>query len=1038
MKKKFKRLSDTSKSDSTDGASSVGPDLQTKPTIEDSASNKTDAEVRVDQTQSTSEKTQHKRFRRSIRRGPNTKESSTSSSTTVKLEEHSVAVPQNAVSSSVTPTKLNTLSNYALTDKVEKLITYGWSELSTNVSIFKVLQDSFNQLGLPTIIWDSNRDEPLRRFKDWSSLIKARVNASSNVYVLDAENVDKSLSSEKLFISLYQQRKPFSKMLYGTPDVSANVLPDINYNLKLLNFTSNTFLPGAPQYVKEALVYAKLVQNQNQNQNVWNRAITIDSSISNNGNVSKGSIMTTFSTYVGNNNQLSTGIYSENNIRLGKIDFAQSITDGAGLVSNLPTVSKELLNKVKYFRKLYNVIHSEAANYASDLKSGDNAWFEPATLIQDIPTLAATINATMDLKTMLYIINDAIHGAFRSQLIKATKLGTPDSTYVSLVERSKVYLQMYDNAYSYLWSALKPLPLNRDVINVWNKHKNWSKFTKESLYNNDNMLMIPIFLLSRTGGMYYKPNKSISNKTDNTLFNGMLSLDDIKDNKLESIVPSDSDLTEQMILTAATLDRSSIAIPHGDWCSIFLQTILFKLSINNFIPNNRNYSSTLVSGNSDADIDELTPLTLVNTMKEFFNDAANAKVISSLVIPVNDMTYNSADLLISQPKTNSNNGQLVSTNNTMLGLQDFGSDHILYGDYVISYHTMTGFMMAFMDAIVNEYNSGKINLWRNLAMKVAPYYNRISSLLNEKDQPITYGDEIEYVSVSSPPSWFSEEPSHNIDQNIDFYYQNNTLDLSVNDSGSFYYYPTRLNHVTTDMIQNFGGNTYKMFGYRKVMINKDGVADRDIYLDNTIATVQSANGNFTTLQGNRNSKIYTVYQTSYIISRITDYLPTNSNNYKRGLFPVYVGDHVGSCFQSYGQADQNNTEVPYKNSTNFYMKGGYDLKPTTLLHRPFIVNTSDSIYITQYPGAFDQLIYSQVVGNAMKFLSETGVLVSSVLYVPNSMINYQYFDMLNTVRLMSQFNNYSTAQILDYTIDKVFDRVDLNSPYSSEILPKLL
>lgn len=99
-------------------------------------------------------------------------------------------------------------------------------------------------------------------------------------------------------------------------------------------------------------------------------------------------------------------------------------------------MSIELNNKSKTLTKMFQKIREEAANFATKQGSGDNLWFSPASLLRDEETLAATINGPADLKTFLYIMNDAIIGAFKSQLIKAMKCGTPDSNYSAFVERS--------------------------------------------------------------------------------------------------------------------------------------------------------------------------------------------------------------------------------------------------------------------------------------------------------------------------------------------------------------------------------------------------------------------------------------------------------------------------------------------------------------------------------------------------------------------------------------------------------------------------
>lgn len=906
--------------------------------------------------------------------------------------KNSTKTSENATSSVVSKTKTNTLSNFDSGLVRSGLETSGWIDRVDGNSIFDVINNTWDNLGVNSQIILNKRGEFLRQFKDWAQLQKARPNNSKNVFVLDDTNSDKSLSSETIFNNLYKQRRPFSALAYGTPRVNANVLPDIMQNLKILNFTTNSYSSNLDADAIFATRYGTLEQVLNTNNAYGDRSVNL-----NNDSIEHSVSPNIIQGYrVPSTNENGIGLRNlANNNTIARFSLNLAPTANRQLPGGL-NMSVELNNKSKTISKMFQKIREEAANFASKQGSGDNLWFSPASLLANEDTLAATINGPADLKTFLWIVNDAILGAFKSQLIKAMKVGTPDSNYSALVERSTFIRTEYSTQFGKIWSKLKNYPMHKDVIDKWNQNKYWSKFKNTNVYDRDNPVLIPVFMVAKSGGFNY------NNVQGETVVNGA--------GNVNALHPSNRELESLLTFTAQTLDRSRVMLPQGDWLSLFIQDVIGAMSLDSFVRTGRSNTKFPFAG----EVMHTASLILNSneiksrSIQRWTDQLGDRNNDLTLVVPSNDITFGI-------DYNNSHNFLLPLTENYRDGKQknnmiptDYSKGKNVFGDLTISYHTMTGFMAAFVEMITSFTANGLINKWISLFETIDPYICRLSTL-NPSESSFIFGTHINYLSLVDLPPMESQLPIYNRDQNIDFFYGTEPIAASRN----FNYTPTRINYIDNDTYNLYQHEPYKLAGYRWTIINQDGLADRDITKDNTLCTIIGS-GNTRNFWGAEITN-HNVYLASHSVIRISHYMSftftTGSDN---SMFPVYTGEHVGAMFFD---------------NINVFINGGLHVPVGQLTARSLLVNSSDEMLYSSYPGFMDQIISSQLVYNLYKFVEDTNVLVPNTNYTTLQFITATTNDAILINRVIAQYNNNSNTMIIDRVIQDVFQRWDLSDSY---------
>lgn len=910
---------------------------------------------------------------------------------------------QNATSSVVTKTVVNELSHFGLSSTKDRLVTSGWIDRIDGLSIFDQLNKLFQELGINSAQLLSRRGDLLKNFSDWASLLKVRINKSSPVYVIDDLNADKGLSSETIFDNFYKQGRPFFQTYSGIPQIAARKLPSINHNIKVLNVSTNGHGPNLDDNFSKFASYGTIIQDLAQTNGYQTRKIFLDPAQNGNkGYISSVPHMIKYYRLPSNNHngvakRLSEFNLVDNNV-LSTGNF-NLFADNAPRIDGPINMSIELNNKAKFITKLFRIIQDEAVNYAKKQSSGDNAWFSPAYLIQDDKTLAATLNGLADLKTFLFIVNDAINGAAASQLVKATKSGTPDSTYIGIVNKSTYYKNEYASQFTKIWSAFTNIPMHKDVIDKWNQYKHWSKFNEKDLYDNDNMLMIPAFLIARSGGGYYHTD-FVYKEYDKTT-------PDIK-----VLKPTQNQLFKALSVSVQTLDKSQYLIPQGDAFALFMQSIIANLSLSSQVRTGK--SNTKFSFADNGLETGATSLLNGDKFHEKFIAAIEANLDESegtLVVPQSGIvTQTNPDGTPATP-LRIEGRPIEGSQAQHWSLPGLAGNKNVFGDIVVSYHTFTGFMASFMDMIVTGVSHGHLDAWLTYLQAINPFFARIAELAPKNDSMI-FGDVIQPLAINNLPEPFTADIKHDINQNIDFYYQASTYDTKRD----FSYTPTRVNFMSNAEFQRFSGYPYKAIGNRWTIINRDGKADRDVTRDNTLITLAGT----ATVKNylNANTPNCSVYLVSWSVIRLSEFIQHSSTKgvgQNNQLFPIYLGAHAGEMFL---------------NQTNIYTHGSSYPRVSNLNSRSLLVNSSDELYLTTIPGAFDFANSFNLLNNLSLFLSETGVLVPNVWYCLHKVIPATVFDTVYQTRIMSQYNNNGSVNITDYIVDTLFNRWSIDADYT--------
>lgn len=931
-----------------------------------------------------------------------------------QISSQTAKTPDTAkVASSTTPTTNNIRTNVqnAVGDD-NYYESSGWIEGAFDGDFFNRMIQIFNSLGIDTTNIIDRRGELLRGFKQWVKVNQVWVNGSKPVYVLDMGAVDRSLSSETIWYRLFRQRRPYQYMANGISSVDAHVAPDEIKKFRFLNITTNGQPGNTSRVYSRFATYGILQQNLDANNgNYQNRGLTLaDGSEVNSkpGSIVGFRIPATNHNVIAANGTLNQDAADGNTIIQFQVDL--STNDGRTLPYDIGT-SVELKNKGATLIKMFAEIKNKSAEYAHNSKDGDNDWYQPISLIEDIETLAATLNGPADLKTFLYIMNDAIKGAFASQFIKATKMGTPDSAYISMTEKSRGIAETFDAAYTAIWESLKAIPMHKDVIEKWNQHKKWSKVRNAPHTDNDNPIVIPYFIIVKTGGGVYNQNSGleVSNDTDD-----LHAIDDS---------PSVGWLSSTLSFTAQTLDRGSVTVPQGDWFQMFVQTVLGKLALSNFIRHGR--SNTVYCGGGDClhstgtltNVNQVFPAVIREAQSDTRYNSGNMITSDDGIIYQTD--YSSDDNM--DPLTN--NGSETNIKNNMLvdqGITDYNKSNT-FGDFVISYHTMTGFMFAFMERLASAYETGELRAWERLFKNTTNFFARMAKI-NPSDSSFIFNTPITPVAIANREPMSKDLPQYSVEENVDTFYSTQIWNYDRTGArAGFSYQPTRINYVNDDVWNQYLDFPRKIAGIRSVIIDKNGKADRDITKDNCLATIY-INDNDTVSPFNTANHPHNIYLASHSVIRPSSYMsyiqttgvPNNQ------LFPITVHEHLGS----------------YIYSELTYMKVGFEVPVGIIQSRMLMCNSSDDVMTSAYYCAWDQLIYSQLLNNVSTICRELPVQINNIEFGTigsTSIFLETDINIIEFSQLLDKYHNNSDTNIIDHLDETIFRRIAVNSKSDSTV-----
>lgn len=908
------------------------------------------------------------------------------------------------VASSTTPTISNGQSNWS-TSELRKFASKGYvdSYSSTNVAID--IDKIFKDLGLVNEGILSRRGELFSTFNRWSALRKARVSKAEEVFVLDGPNSEKGVSTDSLWSNVHRWKAPFKKMIKSVPIVNTRVAPDIIYGLKLLNLSGATYQTNASQNFKLSGTYGELDQDLTNKYGYQTRKITVKKGSS--VNVTPGYL---YSYRYNSKNKNGIGKHTVEDVaKMSGTNelhpwFFRYCVGGNAMLSEEFALSKEAYSKARSVRALYNAIKKEANDYSRKAKSGDNNWLSPLHQLLGEDALAVTLNAVSDLKTFFYIMHDALNNAFKSQFLIATKVGTPDSTAITFDEKSLSRKQWFDAEFQEIWSALEFAPMNKPVIDQWNKFKQWSKFKDTDLYDNDNSLMIPVFLLMKSGGGYYSDDGTLSdsNPTDPV--------------KMISTSDTTVDFKEKLIKSVQIADKTNLIIPHGDWLAMFFKTVLSRLSIDSITrlgsSNEKTPSSgDVLKGTNGAILDyddyitksiNAAPTSAPVTngvMYAGMSDNANRNPVNPYVYDDTATSVENVDALnLNKPinfKKDPNNpdGDTWKAN--------------LFGDMIVSNHTVTGFMSAFMQIMYSMSMSGELRDWKEAFNDVSDYFARLSGLKVPGNTFFQFGSVIPTLNTSERSTYDTTQPAYNREQNIDFFHSNRQYSKD-----GFTYRSARGNYVDSDTWSAYSRFPYKLAGVRYSIIDKNGKADRDVYSDNTYLCVKTNGDKVNNFFGESIDRHNHYYATSSIlrIEYTNDILFGSGKDKILGY--VLINNHVGLGFCK---------------GTTVFVKGNADVRTGLLSDRSLIVNSSDGINASYYYGAFDHLSYASLFDNYLAFLKETGCPVINTRYLPTSLLPSTAVNTIDLAYLIQTYKLNGRIEIIDKFNEQVFGDFSVDS-----------
>lgn len=893
----------------------------------------------------------------------------------------------NKVASSTTATILNKLTDQTNKTTADDYSTAGWRELLDGENIINFMIRMWHDSGIPTSNVLNHKQDLINQIKRWQKIYEAWANKSKDVYVLNEGLSDKGISSEVIWDNLFAQRRPFAQLSNGVPRIKAMVAPDIIRKLRYLNVSTNG--RTANTYRDEEVVsyvgtlYQDLAGDDTNYQDRSINFVLDNQHYQSPGTIHGLRIPSQNTNIIGEPNEAPTADTNNNTLVPFEISLTAHGSDDIYLSSQYGA-SIELRNKLSSLRRIYNGIREGLFKFASENKDGDINWIAPRSLFANVRALSIPFNAVSDLKTFMYIINDAINGAMRSQFMQAVKTGTPESTFYSVTGKSAEQLALFNDAYRKLFIKMKNLPMNKDVIEKWNQHKHWSKIKESDITENDNSLVIPYFLLTRAGGGRYDDNFRLT------------SVDTGATTRLQVINPTRQQLRRALLLVVQKEGGGSFAIPQGDWFSMFMQSIVGRLSVDSFFRKGSSRSFFTATGNHLRS--GSTSLTDASTIK---GQLLTAFARTRTGAPTNEIQYQE-DLNGSNARPDALGASNPTINNSCISTDLMsGWDKVnAYGDMLISYHSMTGFMQAFMELIVCANQRDLLNEWEDLFDIAGRFFSAFKS--NEFDLgTYSIGDSIDVATSNEYESIFKEQPVYSLSENIEtFYASRDFMTRSTNARGGFSYTPTRINFITRQdfnrLVQDYSRD--RALGERWAIISK-GKADRDVKQDNTLCTIadsdtRNTSTNYQNVFGEAVPYITKSYIASQSIIRpnayhiVTQSVGVGPSNNR--IFPILIGEHVNSYFYD---------ELSYK-------KSGKGVRVSVLPDRPLVLDTSDDLTHSIYFGAWDQFIYSNIVHNMNELNKSLGLPLTNIRYVSVGTSN-------NQVMLNTEYQSYLTQQIIE-------------------------
>ena len=425
-------------------------------------------------------------------------------------------------------------------------------------------------------------------------------------------------------------------------------------------------------------------------------------------------------------------------------------------------VSYSSMNRRLWFDINWNTLSNYSINEQSVL---------PLNAIQSVQHYSIVMNSLARLKTFLYIVKDAINGAIASQTILAAKIGTIDSTFGTFAYMSPSVLTEYENALNAMDKALVGFPVIKDVIESWNRAKGWSKSNEGNLFTVDNTLHIPTFVLAFDQLFDYS-NTNSSNPTTANLTPASNS----------NISPLSNQLVnrDRRLMTPFRLNISSnyINIPHGDWLSMFISGVLTNMRIEDFFRvtnasstefNRTNWQTTGTNQHTLGNIARDYATQTNTTFRGDFNEQPQ--------IELYDGSYSSPTTM-DHFQTSAN------------GSAPFR------GDFVVSYHTFTAWMQAFITRVRDSQQW--IATFVNNINAVKPFFNLLNQVVPIKDYfsldyelptvkfGLIKGTEPEFDKVKNrliASSWFRRRWANNINLYIDATNVNNFTIQADNNPG---------------------------------------------------------------------------------------------------------------------------------------------------------------------------------------------------------------------------------------------------------------
>lgn len=119
--------------------------------------------------------------------------------------------------------------------------------------------------------------------------------------------------------------------------------------------------------------------------------------------------------------------------------------------------------------------------------------------------------------------------------------------------------------------------------------------------------------------------------------------------------------------------------------------------------------------------------------------------------------------------------------------------------------------------------------------------------LCKNDEILSFGDDVEPITLSDPVVYDTDDVPYNRDANIENYY-----DAPYDqDRKAYAMNATRYNIVPFKLFKKYSDQQYKLAGIREVITNAEGRADRDITKDNILMMIQTKDAKITNIYGEK-------------------------------------------------------------------------------------------------------------------------------------------------------------------------------------------